>query len=115
MIINPVAELLNINKESHVYANTLLFNEQGEYKGFDESELTSESGGKGKAIEDLKSKHDYKSVIMIGDGATDLEACPPADGFIGFGGNVVRDKVKLNSSWFVHSFQELVNELESTS
>ena len=51
-------------------------------------------------------------MIMIGDGATDLEACPPADGFIGFGGNVVRDKVKLNSAWFVHSFEELLADLE---
>ena len=30
---------------------------------------------------------------MIGDGATDLAAAPPADAFIGFGGNVVRDTV----------------------
>ena len=48
---------------------------------------------------------------MIGDGATDLESCPPADGFIGFGGNVIREKVKLNSPWFVHDFQELIDEL----
>ena len=27
--------------------------------------------------------------VMIGDGATDMEACPPADAFIGFGGNAV--------------------------
>lgn len=27
---------------------------------------------------------------MVGDGATDAEACPPADAFIGFGGNQVK-------------------------
>ena len=48
---------------------------------------------------------------MIGDGATDLETSPPADGFIGFGGNVVREFVKMNSEWFVHDFQELIDEL----
>lgn len=26
----------------------------------------------------LKEKHGFKNVVMIGDGATDLEACPPA-------------------------------------
>ena len=52
--------------------------EKGEYDGFDENELTSESFGKGKVIEFLKKKHNYKNVIMIGDGATDLETCPPA-------------------------------------
>lgn len=26
---------------------------------------------------------------MVGDGATDMEACPPADAFIGFAGNQV--------------------------
>ena len=48
---------------------------------------------------------------MIGDGATDFESCPPADGFIGFGGNVVREFVKNNSVWFVTDFQELIDEL----
>ena len=33
------------------------------------------------------------------------------DAFIGFGGNVVREKVKQNSGWFVYDFQDLINEL----
>ena len=76
---------------------------KGEYVGFDEEELTSESGGKGKVIEFLKATHGYKNVVMIGDGATDLESCPPADGFIGFGGNVIREKVRLNSPKFIRN------------
>lgn len=51
---------------------------QGEYAGFDESQPTCESGGKGKVISMLKEKYGFKTVVMIGDGATDLEACPPA-------------------------------------
>lgn len=31
----------------------------------------------------LKEVKGFRTVIHIGDGATDLEACPPADGFIG--------------------------------
>jgi phosphoserine phosphatase len=73
--------------------------------------LTSASGGKGKVIELIKNKYNYKNVFMIGDGATDLETSPPADGFIGFGGNVVREFVKNNSEWFINDFQELIDEL----
>jgi phosphoserine phosphatase len=50
----------------------------GEYIGFDENELTSESGGKGRVIEVLKHKFGYNNVVMIGDGMTDFESCPPA-------------------------------------
>lgn len=39
---------------------------------------TAESGGKGKVIGFLKEKFHFKKIIMIGDGATDMEACPPA-------------------------------------
>lgn len=31
----------------------------------------------------LKKSKGHKNLIVVGDGATDLEACPPADGFIG--------------------------------
>lgn len=50
----------------------------GEFAGFDESQPTAESGGKGKVISVLKEQYGFKTVVMIGDGATDLEACPPA-------------------------------------
>ena len=55
----------------------------GEFAGFDENEPTSRDGGKGEVIKILKEKHGYSNVVLIGDGATDLEACPPADAFIG--------------------------------
>lgn len=31
----------------------------------------------------MKERNGYASVVMIGDGATDMEACPPAEAFIG--------------------------------
>ena len=49
---------------------------------------------------------------MVGDGATDLEARPPADGFIGYGGIVVREKVKAGADWFVTDFSELIAGLD---
>lgn len=95
-IVEHVAAQLNI-PQHHVYANRLkfYFNGEsfccfdhlllqllcylsGEYAGFDESQPTAESGGKGKVISILKEQYGFKTVVMIGDGATDLEACPPA-------------------------------------
>uniref|UniRef100_A0A672ZI01 Phosphoserine phosphatase n=1 Tax=Sphaeramia orbicularis TaxID=375764 RepID=A0A672ZI01_9TELE len=110
-IVEHVATQLNIPLH-HVYANRLKFYFNGEYAGFDESQPTAESGGKGKVISMLKEQYGFKTVVMIGDGATDLEACPPASAFIGFGGNVTRPQVKDRSSWYVTSFGELLKELE---
>ncbi|XP_072262231.1 phosphoserine phosphatase [Pyxicephalus adspersus] len=87
----------------------------GEYAGFDEAQLTAESGGKGKVIGLLKEKYGFRNVVMIGDGATDMEACPPADGFIGFGGNVIRQQVKEKAKWYITDFEELLRELDSDS
>lgn len=55
----------------------------GDYAGFDEKEPTSKNGGKAEVIHMLKEKYGYSKLFMIGDGITDLEACPPADVFIG--------------------------------
>lgn len=55
----------------------------GFYDGFDEDEFTSKTGGKALVIEELKNKYKYNTIVMIGDGITDAEACPPADAFIG--------------------------------
>ncbi|KPI95676.1 PREDICTED: phosphoserine phosphatase isoform X2 [Papilio xuthus] len=109
-LIDPVAELLNI-PVSHVYANRLKFFFNGEYAGFDENEPTSRSGGKGLVIRRLKEQHGYQRLVMIGDGATDAEASPPADGFIGFGGNVIREEVRKKAAWYVTDFQELLTSL----
>ncbi|XP_049873802.1 phosphoserine phosphatase isoform X2 [Pectinophora gossypiella] len=110
-LIEPVAEKLNI-PISNIFANRLKFYFNGEYAGFDENEPTSRSGGKGLVIRRLKEQYGYQRLIMIGDGATDAEASPPADGFIGFGGNVVREEVKKRASWYVTDFQELISTLK---
>ncbi|XP_059482321.1 phosphoserine phosphatase [Neocloeon triangulifer] len=110
-LVGPVALELNIPLQN-IYANRLKFFLNGEYAGFDEEEPTSRSGGKGEVVRYLKAKNEYTNVVLIGDGATDLEACPPADAFIGFGGNVVREEVRAKAKWFVTDFQELINALD---
>lgn len=51
---------------------------QGDYAGFDENEPTSQQEGKAEVVAYLKHRCGYRRLIMIGDGATDLAACPPA-------------------------------------
>ena len=103
-MINPVAEVLKIPLH-RVYANNLIFNDDGTFQGFDPTEPTSRDGGKPSVIQSLKDAHGYETVIMVGDGATDMQARPPASAFIGFGGIVVRDSVKAGADWFVTDFQ----------
>ncbi|BBN01816.1 phosphoserine phosphatase [Marchantia polymorpha subsp. ruderalis] len=111
-MIEPAAELLNISKD-RIYANNLLFGENGEFTGFDATEPTSRSGGKAKVIEKIKAEFGYTKLIMIGDGATDLEARRPggADMFICYGGVAVRPKVVEGSDVFVTTFTDLINTL----
>nr|CAB3267634.1 phosphoserine phosphatase-like [Phallusia mammillata] len=110
-IIEPVAALLDIPKEN-VFANRLKYFYSGEFAGFDKTCPTSRSGGKPVVVEKLKKQHGYQRLVMIGDGVTDMEACPPADAFIGFGVNVQRKAVKEKSKWFALSFQEIINVLK---
>merc|ERR1712216_639693 len=44
LMIEPVAEILGIPKE-RIYANSVLFEADGSYSGFDDQEPTSRSGG----------------------------------------------------------------------
>ena len=113
-MIEPVAELCGVSKD-RIFANTFLFNEDGSFKSHLDSEPTSRAGGKAKVVADLKAQHGYKTVIMIGDGATDMEARDiegGADAFIGFGGIAVREKVKAGADWFVYDFQDLTSVLK---
>ena len=109
-MIDPIAKLVGIPAE-RVFANVLLFNADGTYKGFDPTQLTAVSGGKAKALAQLKNRFGYRPLIMIGDGVTDLDARPPADCFIGFGGVATRDRVVAGADWFVTDFSELDQSL----
>jgi phosphoserine phosphatase len=44
-MIDPIATALNIPTE-RIFANSVHFNQDGSYSGFDENEPTSRSGGK---------------------------------------------------------------------
>ncbi|XP_052861374.1 phosphoserine phosphatase [Anopheles cruzii] len=113
-LIEPVADALQIPL-CNLYANKLYFNYNGSYASFDATQVTSRSGGKGEAIKLIKgqvaggmSAGADKIVAMIGDGMTDLEACPPGNFFIGYGGNAVREEVQKRATYYVTNFADLL-------
>lgn len=114
--------------------------EDGFYTGFDRTELTSRSGGKAAAArlikvctsmslpeayssrprlkahngdESLQEKYGYNSLVMVGDGATDLEARQPggAEIFIGYGGMVERPSIAGKADWYIYDIGELITAL----
>ncbi|KAJ6646555.1 Phosphoserine phosphatase, partial [Pseudolycoriella hygida] len=106
-LIEPVATELGIPTEN-MFANKLQFYFNGEYAGFDTNQPTSRSGGKGEAINTIRKElADDAYITMIGDGATDLEASPPADNFIGYGGNIVREEVRNGAQFYITDFEKL--------
>ena len=111
-MIEPIASILDIPKD-RIYANTLFFetnsnNTNNSYAGFDTTEPTSADQGKPKALMKIKEKGNYNVMVMVGDGATDAQAKPPANSFIGFGGVAVREYVQANACWFVRDFQDMI-------
>eukprot|EP00579_Thalassiosira_antarctica_P004997 CAMPEP_0201900046 /NCGR_PEP_ID=MMETSP0902-20130614/51566_1 /ASSEMBLY_ACC=CAM_ASM_000551 /TAXON_ID=420261 /ORGANISM="Thalassiosira antarctica, Strain CCMP982" /LENGTH=306 /DNA_ID=CAMNT_0048433607 /DNA_START=34 /DNA_END=954 /DNA_ORIENTATION=+ len=112
LMIEPVAKHLGVSVEN-IYANTILFDENGDYTGFDSNEPTSADQGKPKALRTIKAKYGYETMIMVGDGATDMQAMPPADALIGFGGVVTREVVKEKACWFVKDFEAMIDIVEN--
>lgn len=82
--------------------------------GFDLSEPTARNQGKPAAIALIRSRNPYSTVVMVGDGITDLEATQQAGGadlFIGYGGVVQRPAVAAGADWFVLSHDQLLGAL----
>lgn len=114
-MIEPYAHAHLGVASADVYANTILWDNEGKYLGFDADEPTSREGGKPAVIDLLKRERGYRTVVMVGDGATDLQARPPADAFIGFGGVAERTLVKEGADWYVTDFNLLIKCLKETS
>ena len=70
LMINPVADMLSISHD-RVYANTILFDGDGGYAGFDATEPTSADGGKPKVIGALKDRLAPHCTPSTGEGDDD--------------------------------------------
>lgn len=98
--IRPLADYLGIMR---IEAVDLHFNPDGTYAGYDSAYPTTRTGGKLEVINKLRSEMNPQRVVMVGDGASDLETQPVVDLFIGFGAYASREKVKLGAKAFVTS------------
>ena len=103
-VIRPLADLLGIER---VEAVDLFFDADGRYTGFDETYPTTRSGGKPEIIQRLKAELKPARVVMVGDGASDLETKPFVDLFVGFGRYMAREKVRRESAAYIRGLAEL--------
>jgi phosphoserine phosphatase len=89
--VRPFARYLGIADE-RVAAVELNFDPTGQYAGFDAASPLTRSGGKRRWIESEGARLP-RPILLVGDGATDLEARPALDAFAAFTGVVAREEV----------------------
>jgi phosphoserine phosphatase len=96
--ILPLARFLGL-PEDHVHAVDIVFNEDGSYRAYNEQSPLARSGGKSEICKQLLNGK--QSLVIIGDGKTDMEAKQPGVTVIGFGGVCDRAVVRKLADRFV--------------
>ncbi|KYG77028.1 D-3-phosphoglycerate dehydrogenase [Roseivirga ehrenbergii] len=104
--IVPVVTKFGI-KADHVFANDMVFDEDGNIIDLNRNNVLSINGGKVKQIEALKLKG---QINMIGDGYTDYEVrkAGMANNFYAYTENVEREPVKKHADHIAPSFDEIL-------
>lgn len=104
--IYPIVAEYGID-ESHVFANTFEFNEEGFVTGFDKTNILSNSGGKPKLIRKLELEGE---IYVIGDGYNDYEIRKEgqANRFYAFTENVKRKNVMEQADHIAPSLDEIL-------
>ncbi|MEZ4415586.1 MAG: HAD-IB family phosphatase [Gemmatimonadota bacterium] len=85
--------------EENVFAVEVHHDQHGQYTGFDEASPMTRSGGKAEVCAALAKKH--KSIVVVGDGVTDLEVTKVGVDFIGFGGVIERAAVRAGAPFWL--------------
>jgi phosphoserine phosphatase len=89
--VMAVADALGVER-ANVAAVGIHFGTDGSYAGFDDASPLARSGGKCDVLRAWRD-HLGAHVMMVGDGATDLEAAAAADVFAAYAGVVARAAV----------------------
>lgn len=97
----PLADALGV-PHAHVAAVDLRFDDTGRYAGFDEASPLARAGGKLDLLRAWRPSLPHP-VMLVGDGATDLEARPAVDAFIAFAGIAERPTVTAGADLTVRS------------
>ena len=95
--ILPLAHYLGLS-ETRVHAVDIYFNDDGSYRDYDQDSPLARSGGKAEICRQLLKSHG--SLVMIGDGKTDMEAKQAGAVVIGFGGVVDRQVVREQADFY---------------
>jgi len=95
-----VARELGIEDEA-VDAVDVYFNNDGSYAGFNEESPLAYSGGKLAVVQAIAEQL-KRPIMLVGDGATDLEARPAIDMFVAFAGVIARPTVVAQADIVVH-------------
>lgn len=104
--IFPVVKSYGI-REDHIFANTLIFDRDGNYEGYDTENLLAQDDGKVKLVESFKLDGD---IYVIGDGYTDykLKELANVKKFIAFTENIEREVVTRNADVVAGTFDEFL-------
>jgi phosphoserine phosphatase len=104
-----LANALHVDRRN-VHAVKLTFDADGNYKDFDRRSFLTKTGGKELVVRDIRARS-HGNAAFIGDGVSDLETKPAVDLFIGFGGVVVRPRVKENADIYVTDLRDVLRHL----
>lgn len=111
--ITPVVLPYHIKKEN-IYANTFLFDVDGNIVGYDEENPLSQEGGKVKLLKELKLEG---NIFGIGDGYSDfqLKESGLIQKFYAFTENIARQSILEKADHVTPSFDEFlyINQLPS--
>ncbi len=107
-LIRPLAQHLGIE---HIEAVPLVFDDVGNYAGFDANYPTTRNGGKPDIIREWKNALRPSRTMMVGDGISDLESRSETDFFVGYGGVVSRQQVRQKADAWIVEMSELTNFL----
>lgn len=92
----PLTDYLGIPRKN-VFANRLIFDEEGQFKKVDQRIPLWRDDGKIKVVSGIIALHSGKT-ICIGDGISDWKASQIADGFICFAGIAHRPEVAAKAN-----------------
>jgi phosphoserine phosphatase len=95
--ILPLAQVLGLS-ETQVHAVDIYFNDDGSYRNYDQESPLARSGGKAEICRRLLKAQG--SLVMVGDGKTDMEAKQAGAVVIGFGGVVDRSLVREQADFY---------------
>lgn len=105
--ILPLAQTLGVR---NVHAVRVQFADDGAYKDFDRRSPLTRAGGKEIVVRDVRARTKGKAAF-VGDGASDLEAKPAVDLFVGFGGVQERAVVRMKADVYVWTMGEVLSAI----